>query len=244
MSIKEENINNDYGYHKSYSIINYLPDKNDYPTHIALIPDGGRRWALDNNCTNKEAYIYSMKKIKDFINLAFSSGAKYFSVYFASTYNFNRKSSEIKDFCDVEWDFLKHDFFSFAIENRVKIRIVGVKDDNMFPYLNDIEEIEQKTRTGERTVYFCFNYNSFQEIESAMLRSLEKKDFFVNHLDIVCPVNLLIRTGGANVLSGFLLPQLANARLYFSEKLFNDYTTEDFEKCINEYMRSELKYGV
>lgn len=226
-----------------YCSDNYYPFNCDFPRHIALIPDGGRRWAMIRKCTITESYSYSMKKIRQFIDWAFSAGASCFSVYMASTYNFRRTADEVSAFCESEWAFICNDFLPYAVNNDIKIRIVGTRDSNIQEYLNRIDMVEEKTSRGKRTVNFCFNYISYDEMETAFRRSTEKSIFFANNLDIPCPVNLLIRTGGANVLSGFLLPQVAFARLYFEKKLFNDFSIEDFQSYVDEYIKLELKYG-
>lgn len=57
------------------------------------------------------------------------------------------------------------------------------------------------------------------------------------------PADILIRTGGAQTLSGFMLPQIAFARLFFLDKLFNDLTVKETLDLIKMYQKYELKYG-
>lgn len=226
-----------------YNNENFHPNLKKFPEHIALIPDGGRRWAKKNNISNLEAYATSMQKIIQMIDYSFSQGSSYFSVYLASTSNFKRTTEEIYDFCTSEWDFLNNIFLPYAIKNEVVIKIVGTNNINIKPFLKTIETIETKTKNGKKTVYFCFNYNSFDEIEGATSQANKYGGSFVNYLQIPHPVDILVRTGNANVLSGFLLPQIATARIFFFEKLFNDFTLNDFEFTINNYLKYELKYG-
>lgn len=226
-----------------YNNENFHPNLKKFPEHIALIPDGGRRWAKKNNVSNLEAYATSMQKIIQMIDYSFSQGSKYFSVYLASTSNFKRTTEEIYDFCTSEWEFLNDYFLPYSIKNNIKIKIIGTKNINIEPFLESIKTIEAKTENGEKTVYFCFNYNSFDEIEIATSQANKQGGSFVNYLQIPHPVDILIRTGNANVLSGFLLPQIATARIFFFEKLFNDFTLYNFKYVINDYLNYELKYG-
>lgn len=226
-----------------YTSDNFHPNLIAFPEHIALIPDGGRRWAQKNGCTYSEAYSYSMQLILQLIDYALENGSKYYSVYFSSTSNFKRSVSEIHDFCTAEWTFLNDIFFAYALNNNVKIRIVGTDNNILNLYKDNIEKLEKHTSKGTRTVFFCFNYNSIDEIDIALKHSNAEKLSFVNYLQIPHPVDILIRTGNANVLSGFLLPQISSARIFFIKKLFNDFSLEDYKKIINEYLNYELKYG-
>ncbi len=226
-----------------YNTGNFHPQLISYPKHIALIPDGGRRWAKKNCCSIKDSYSVSMSLITKIINFVFEQGADCFSVFFASTFNFKRTTKEINDFCSAEWNYLNTDFLDYALRNNVKIKIVATKDENMKQFSMDALNLETKTQNGIKTVYFCFNYNSFDEIEFASKQVYIENDSFLNHLQVPHPVDILIRTGDANVLSNFLLPQIAFARIFFLKKLFNDFTIDDLKRVIDSYLSLELKYG-
>lgn len=226
-----------------YTSDNFHPNLITFPAHIALIPDGGRRWAQKNECTYAESYSYSMQLILQLIDYALVHGSKFFSVYFASTSNFKRSTSEIHDFCIAEWTFLNDIFFAYALNHNIKIKIVGTDNDVLKPYKHNIKKLEEHTSKGSKTVFFCFNYNSIDEIDMALKHPNDAKNSFVNYLQIPVPVDILIRTGNANVLSGFLLPQISFARIFFIDKLFNDFSLEDYKKIINEYLNYDLKYG-
>ena len=226
-----------------YDSSNFYPNLVKFPEHIAVIPDGGRRWAKKNNCSYKDSYSISMNLITKIIDYIFQRGAKYFSVYFASTFNFKRTHKEIDDFCTIEWEYLCTTFLEYALKNDINIKIIGTDDINMKPFKKTAIDLESKTRSGIKTVYFCFNYNSFDEIEYACKQVRDNNDSFINHLQVPHPIDILIRTGDANVLSGFLLPQIAFARIYFFKKLFNEFTIDDLRDVVNSYLDFELKYG-
>lgn len=226
-----------------YTSDNFHPNLKSFPNHIALIPDGGRRWAEKHGRTYIESYSNSMQIVLEIIDYIFKKGTEYFSIFFASTSNFKRTSQEVFDFCTAEWDFLNNIFLSYAINNDIRIKIVGTYNADLKPFEKSIENIEKETEKGNKTVYFCFNYNSIDEIDMAVKKSSETGESFVNYLQIPHPVDILIRTGNANVLSGFLLPQIASARIFFFEKLFNDFTLRELKKTINDYLSYDLKYG-
>lgn len=226
-----------------YTNDNFHPHLTTFPKHIALIPDGGRRWAQEHGCTYMESYSSSMSIIMDIIDFLFQNGTTYFSVFFASTSNFKRTTQEIHDFCTAEWNFINTDLLAYAKANNVSIKIIGTNNSHLKPYLQNIKDIEKQTIYGDKTIYICFNYSSLDEIEMALNQSSNGSESFVNYLQIPHPVDILIRTGDANVLSGFMLPQIASARIFFLKKLFNEFTLEDLKLIINDYLGYELKYG-
>lgn len=224
-----------------YNENNFLPSSNAFPEHIAIIPDGGRRWAKEHACTIVDSYRLSMIKIHELIAWSMKRGVQEVSVFMSSTYNFKRSEEEVEAFCVAEWEYFSGVALQYALLNNIRIRIVGSRDKHLNQFLEKKEIIENQTRNGDRYINFCFNYNSFDEIENA--KGSYEKSSFLNRLKIKRPVNLMIRTGGAKVLSCFLLPQLAFARLFFVDKLFNDFSVDDYSDCINEYLGYELKYG-
>lgn len=226
-----------------YDNDSFHPYLKAYPEHIALVPDGGRRWAKRTGCTNQQAYAISMNFITRIIEHVFSRGARYFSVYFSSTSNFRRTGAEVHDFSVVEWDYIRNTFLPYALENQIRIRIAGTYNENLAPFAEAIRQVETQTAAGKKTVYFCFNYSSLDEIDMAAREACRQGGSFVNYLQIPHPVDILIRTGKANTLSGFLLPQIACARIFFVDKLFNDFTMEELEDIIDSYLGFELKYG-
>lgn len=75
-----------------YTITNFHPSKQPIPKHIGLIPDGTRRWSKKNNINLYEAYLISMHKIVEYIDIFFRHGSKNVSIYLSSSQNFNRSS--------------------------------------------------------------------------------------------------------------------------------------------------------
>ena len=221
-----------------YTNLNFHPQKGIMPKHVALIPDGGRRWAKQHGMTYKEGYLLSVKKIVVFFFLLYSHGIQYVSLYFASTQNFTRNEYEIKSFYEASFEGIQNELIPYAYSKNIEIKTVGNCDERY-----KMPEVEPMTLQTEKKLFICFNYSSFDEIESAFQKKSVNGGSFVNYLDIPYPVDILIRTGGAQTLSGFMLPQLAFARLFFLEKLFNDMTVEDIRDILSVYRKYNLKYG-
>jgi len=226
-----------------YNTDDYHPYLDKYPKHIAIVPDGGRRWAKEHGCTNYDAYLKSVELISQIVLRVFAREAEIVTLFFASTSNFKRSSQEVEDFCSASWDFIKGKLLQLALTNNFKIRIIRTDNQNFERFRADALRIEKLTNGGKKTCNICFNYNSLDEIQKAAELAAQKGGHFLSFMQIPEPVDVLIRAGGANVLSNFLLPQLAAARLYFVDKLFNDLTLEDFDNYINHYTNTVLKYG-
>lgn len=227
-----------------YTNDNFYSHSFPIPNHIAIIPDGGRRWAIDHNISYKESYKISMKKIRDILEVLYGYGTQCISIYCASTQNFLRNEYEVKSFCDAGWEGIINELVPYAICHSISIEVVGRKDIHRNNFEDKVKYVEHQTSfSNARKLFICFNYNSLDEIESAFRKRNKEEDSFVNYLDISYPVDILIRTGGAKTLSGFLLPQMAFARLFFLDKLFNDITIFDIKEILSEYEQYTLKYG-
>lgn len=221
-----------------YTNFDFHPQKYSIPQHVVIIPDGGRRWARKNNISNKESYLFSVKKMIDIMQALYRYGIKYISLYTASSQNFFRTEEDIRSFYEAVCFGIKNEIGPFAIQNHVDMKMVGRKDERYkMPVVNT------EYPSSEKKLFICFNYNSLDEIELAVERRNNHKESFVNYLDIPYPADILIRTGGAQTLSGFMLPQIAFARLFFLDKLFNDLTVKEILDIIKTYQKYELKYG-
>ena len=221
-----------------YTNLNFHPQKHAIPQHVVIIPDGGRRWARKNGISNKESYLVSVKKMIDIMEAYYQYGIKYISFYTASSQNFFRTEEEIQSFYEAVYLGIRNEIGPFAMRNHIDLKIVGRKDERYKMPAVNIEE-----PSPEKKLFICFNYNSLDEIELAVEKRNNHKESFVNYLDIPYPADILIRTGGAQTLSGFMLPQIAFARLFFLDKLFNDLTVKETLDLIKMYQKYELKYG-
>lgn len=222
-------------------VSDFLPINSSF-FHVALIPDGARRWARKNNISYNESYLVMVEKVVESIEYLFSHNVDVVSVYFSSIYNFKRPASEVVTFCEAETIFFNDLIQPVADTYKVAVHAVGdisAMDSRM---VNAINTVEQNTRKNtNKKLFICVNYSSIVEMSKAADKTTDKS--LVNYLSIPYPVNMLIRTGNANVLSDFLLPQCSFARLFFLRKLFNDITCADYRRLLKKYREYDLKYG-
>lgn len=209
--------------------------------HVAIIPDGCRRWAREHGVSYRESYDAGMRNLGDIVEFLFDEGVSTVSAFASSVHNFKRPTEEVIAFQDAEHDFIGGAAVEMACRHGARIRIVGDYDGMPFRRPGFKERVEGATPGGSgRTFNVMMNYSSHREmldaVEGAGVAGLES-------LLESTPVDLLVRTGRAQVLSDFMLSQLASARLFFPDALFNDFTVADMADVLDEYRRYELKHG-
>lgn len=221
----------------------FHPEKTTIPRHVGIIPDGGRRWAKENNCSLADSYTKTKKLIREMVVFLTSSGVFEVSIYLSSIQNFRRSAGEIEAFNNVSTFAFREDIFDLACERELKINVAGNRAVIPTSYLSAIEFAETSTKYFTKGVInILVAYNPIDEIIEAFSKS-SQPDNFLSHLWVTTPIDLIIRSGGANLLSNFLPLQSGFARLIFYDKLFNDLTVNDLKLIFVEFFNIERKFG-
>lgn len=210
--------------------------------HVAIIPDGGRRWAKQNHIDYETSYDLMVDKFCETVDYLFQNKVDVVTGYFSSVYNFSRPSNEIISFCNAEAAFMETKVLYLVNKYNIKVKIAGSRVGIPERLNKAISFIEEKTQHFQgKQLFLCINYSSMKEIEEAVSSSDQTP--FVNKLQIPIPVNFLLRSGDASVMSDFMLVQCASARLFFLKEMFNDLSMETVKTCLSSYLGYELKYG-
>ncbi|MDT7890502.1 MAG: polyprenyl diphosphate synthase [Candidatus Nanopusillus sp.] len=236
---------------------------NDIPKHIAVIPDGNRRYAKKYNLPIYEAYKIGSEKTLEFLNWCMEFGIKVVTFFVISYDNFLKRS---KEDVDAVLRLLREKLkkireYKNIIEDKVKIKIIGrthlLPDDIQ----KEIKLVEDLTKNNSRYyLNLAVVYGSRQEIIDGIKRLFEdfKKGIIdINNLDeslfmrylyfgdeIPYPEpDLIIRTSGEHRISNYLLYQSAYSELYFIEKYWPEITKEDFINAIEWYKKRERRFG-
>lgn len=220
------------------------------PNHIALIPDGNRRWAKEKGLKPWEGHDAGIIRFEEFTEWCYGLGVKEITAYSISKENLEKRSSlEVRFLLEVYkkrlFDLLNSDKI---IKRQVRVEFVG--DLAPFPagIKKLIEDIQKKTSGfKKRTLRLCINYSGRDEIIRAAesLRGGKKpirEDDFENALQVKSSPDLLIRTAEKRI-SNFLLWQCAYSEIYFSQKLFPDFSKEDLEDAIKQFNGTKRRYG-
>lgn len=226
-------------------------DLSRLPSHVAIIPDGNRRWARKRALGNIFGHREGAKRIKEIIIYANSIGIRYLSFYVFSTENWSRSTDEVSGLMGLILEFLKNADRELEGSD-VRINIIGVKDSLAEDIKKEIVRIEEKTGQNKGTVLNLFlNYGGRQEILDAAAKAASQgivisdaQSFrqFLYDPQIPDP-DLIIRTSGELRLSNFLLWESAYAELLFTEKMWPDFTKTEFDKAIFDYQQRIRRYG-
>jgi len=228
---------------QKYNFSNFHPTKSNIPFHIGIIPDGTRRWANQNNIPLYEGYKLAMSKLIKIVGCFFDNGVREISIYFSSEQNFKRPFIEIEQFCRAENYFCEEYLSSLMCCRNVQINFVGNKEVIPKYFLETLINLEEKSFLNKSLkINLLVAYNPFYEIKEAINNSATI-DGFLNFLKINTPLDLIIRTSDAVLLSNFLLMQSGFARIYNIPKLFNNTEIEDYKKILNHFYSLERKYG-
>lgn len=227
--------------------------------HLAVIPDGNRRWGSLNHKTIIESHVKGVEKLKDLVHWCEELGVKTLSIWIFSTENASRSKEEIGalfTLFGVMLDRIGRDKDYDTLRKRAKIRFVGSLD--IFPEIirNKVKKIEDETaKNKEFNLMILCGYGGRQElidaanhmISDAILGDLKKVDekTFSSYLyapDVSDP-DLVFRSAGEKRLSGLLPWQTVYSEFYFCEKLWPDVEKSDIQDAIDEYKGRKRKFG-
>ncbi|QEH62067.1 undecaprenyl pyrophosphate synthase [Spiroplasma chinense] len=226
--------------------------------HVAIILDGNGRWAQERNKPRTYGHRHGLDKIFDTILFAKKQNIKYITLFCFSTENWNRPEKEVKWLMDFPVEAFNKKQEKKYIENGICVNWVGRRTKVPNETKKTLEEIEKNTKDlNEIFVNFAFDYGSYEELENTfkiVFNKYEDKNLNIDNfsfqeiLDNLYTKNspnidLLIRTGGEQRLSNFMLLQSAYAEFYFTKTYWPDFNEQEFEKAINSYKLRDRRFG-
>lgn len=226
------------------------------PKHIAVIMDGNGRWAEQKMLPKKIGHRQGMIAVEKLIKSCQKYGVEYLTLYAFSSENWNRPQAEIIDLMDLLKEYLETQVTKL-IEQNVRIIFIG----DHYKLDEDIRLLmhasEEKSRNNQFVLRLAVSYGARNEIRNAAVNmaqyilensidinsiNIELFDKFININNIPDP-DLLIRTSGEYRVSNFLLWHIAYTELYFTDKLWPDFTEQDFIKALENFNSRERRYG-
>ena len=232
---------------------NFELDKNNMPTHLAIIMDGNGRWAKQQGKIRSFGHKFGAKTVKDIIKEVNNLNIIHLTLYAFSTENWKRTQEEVGYLMTLIKKHLSSEF-NFYKENKIRIEHIGDITALPMDVQTEIKNAKNDTKdfTGT-TVLLAINYGGKDEIIRGIKKlAAQKKDFSsITEQDLslaldtknIPDVDLLIRTGGELRLSNFLLWQAAYAELIFTDTLWPDYTKEEFIKNIQTFQHRTRRFG-
>lgn len=232
-------------------------DNNKVPKHVAIIMDGNGRWAAQRGNDRTFGHEHGVEAVRASIKAASKIGVKFLTLYAFSTENWNRPKYEVNALMTLLVSVIKSETDELN-KNNVQLKIIGDRNSLPRKVVRETDKMVEKlsANTG-LTVVMALSYSSHWEIINAVKSiatdvkkgkispediSRELFDSYLSTAEIPDP-ELMIRTSGESRLSNFLLWQLAYSELYFTPKLWPDFTEEDFFEIICNFQQRERRFG-
>ena len=235
-------------------------DNIDYtriPTHTAIIMDGNGRWATSKGLERGEGHREGVRAITRVVEAASKVSIKYLTLYAFSTENWNRPIEEVNGLMDLMVYAISQE-----TENLKKngVKIISIGDMNRLPEYasNALKECIYQTREGEKlTLIIALSYSSKWELTDATRKiakdvtkgtlkiddiSEETISMYLTTRSIPDP-DLLIRTGGEQRISNFLLWQCAYAEFYFTDVYWPEFGEKDLYDAVIDFQGRERRFG-
>ena len=218
--------------------------------HIAIIMDGNGRWAIKRNQSRSEGHRHGLTALRGVIRACVKKNIRHLTLFAFSNENWNRPPLEVQSLLNLFIETAEKTEKEL-VDNGIRVVFIG-DSDKFSPLLRKaMRVLEKKTAAGARLwVTIAVSYSGRWDIvQAAAKMASANEDFnennFSKYLATVNlpPVDLLIRTGGEQRISNFMLWQIAYAELYFSSALWPDFSDEHLSEALEEYARRERRFG-
>ena len=233
-------------------------DKNKVPKHVAIIMDGNRRWAKKQGLNVVGGHNYVVDKvIEPIIEHCGELGIEYLTLWAFSTENWKRDPVELSGIMDLFKRGIMEKLGDL-IQKGARVRFIGDLSKFSVDLQNGMKMAMEKSKNNSKIVVtFALNYGGRDEILRAIQKVINdptrsdlvglrlQDQTLEQYLDTagMPDPDLIIRTGGDQRLSGFMMWQSAYSELYFTETLMPDFTVEKFDEAIEEFQKRQRRYG-
>lgn len=223
------------------------------PRHVAIIMDGNRRWAAARGLPSIAGHVQGVEAIRPIVKAAPDRDIEVLSLYVFSQENWRRTDEEVAGLFGLI-DGAVRQYTDELVDEGVRVRVIGRLHEAPTDIQRSIRAAEEKTRGGKRmALNIAFNYSGRSEIVDAVraliAAGVEPRDVdeerLAEHLYTAGQPDpdLIIRTGGEQRTSNFLLWQSAYAELVFCPTLWPDFREADLDAAIAEFTLRQRRYG-
>jgi undecaprenyl diphosphate synthase len=219
--------------------------------HVAIIMDGNGRWAQGRCRPRIWGHVRGSSVVSEIVEEADNLGLKALTLYAFSTENWSRPQQEVLTLFSLLKKFLLKEK-ARIIKNKIRFKVMGEIGGLPESTKRLIKDLENETASHQGLkLTFAFGYGGRNELVQAVNRLIASGKSNVTEEDIAkelyCPetgdVDLLIRTGGDQRVSNFLLWQIAYAELFFTHTKWPDFTPEEFRGIIFQVAGRERRFG-
>jgi undecaprenyl diphosphate synthase len=221
--------------------------------HVAIIMDGNGRWAEQRGLKRALGHQAGARTVRRIVEAAARSTVDVLTLYAFSSDNWSRPPDEVANLMRLLKRYLQSEVARCA-DKGIRVKIIGRRDRLRPDLVRIIERTEQLTAGGDRlTLQLAIDYSARHAILRAAAASgpeCMSSDAFAGHIarvtyasDAPNAVDLLIRTGGEQRLSDFLLWECAYAELVFVETFWPDFDEASFSAALAEFARRDRRFG-
>ena len=219
------------------------------PKTVAIIMDGNRRWAKKNNLPIPSGHRKGIESLIEIVKTAKKLKIERLIVYAFSTENWSRDNFEVNALMNL---------INFGVDVKLnEIKENGIKLD----FIGNLADLPEKAKKGidkcinetkdlsELTLTVALNYGAVSDIVEAA-KTINKNNIELNEENFLNAtqiggqeVDIFIRTGGDKRLSNFLLANIGYTELFFSDKLWPEFSNNDFIKILDEFRERQRRFG-
>jgi len=217
--------------------------------HVAIIPDGNRRWAKDNNKSVTQGYEKGIEIVQKTVEEAIHLGIEYATFFVLSTENTKRSPLWLRGMKSLVKKYLLS-ICAEAVRNGCFVRFIGdtgALGEDVDALINSVKNPSSKEIKLHLT--FCIGYSGRADIMKAvekMIAAKAKSEDLPNFLstrDLPDP-DFIIRTSGEMRMSNFLLFESAYSELFFIKKHWPDFTKKDLQNIVKDFKQRERRFGL
>ena len=218
--------------------------------------DGNGRWARQRGKPRLAGHEAGSESVRCVMNYCRDAGVQYLTLYAFSTENWSRPAEEVSGLMSLLDAFIAK-YESELIERRVRLRVIGRREDLSAALQQSLARVERATAVFERQLIIALSYSGRCELVRAIRLIAEQvkagrlapesigEATVAAHLDApdVPDPDLIIRTSGEMRVSNFLLWQCAYSEFYVTPVLWPDFREADFREALDAYAKRDRRFG-
>jgi undecaprenyl diphosphate synthase len=225
--------------------------------NVAVIMDGNGRWAISNSLNISKGHSKGVEIVKLIVEESAKQKLSSLTLYAFSSENWSRPKAEVEAIKRLIVLAIEEQVPDL-VKQKVKLKFFGRIDDFGSKIINKINDAEKATDINKPSLLLniALGYGGRQDIVDItknIARKILTKDIKIDDIDEnminrfssvpVDDIDLLIRTGGDNRISNFLLYQIAYTEIFFVNKYWPDFTKKDFLNCLESFKKVNRRFG-
>ncbi|MEP2650978.1 MAG: polyprenyl diphosphate synthase [Paraglaciecola sp.] len=227
------------------------------PKHVAIIMDGNGRWAKSKGKIRTFGHKAGVKAVRASVSYSLKNGINFLTLFAFSSENWNRPEEEVGVLMELFKMVLGSEVKKLH-KNNVRLRVIGDTSRFDSKLVEKIRQAEELTAKNDAlTLNIAANYGGRWDVVNAakcLVQSVQAGELSLDDINesafnqftstsSIPEVDLLIRTGGEQRISNFLLWQIAYAELYFSEDFWPDFNEDAFQSAVNTFNERQTRFG-